>query len=91
MVESIDNYNACILGKFPCLVEKDKKLYNKNGEEAFESKLNAKEAVTKDMMVALLLHGADSFGMEVLKVLWLNICQWEQTSTPNLYRKQLTY
>ena len=59
-VESIDDFDAYTLGKFPCLVKKKlEKTYNKTIETATQSEIDAyKKMVKKEVMAAVLLSGA---------------------------------
>ena len=60
-VESIDDFDAYTLGKFPCLVKKKlEKTYNKTIETATQNEIDAcKEKVKNEVMAALLLSGTD--------------------------------
>ena len=60
-VKSMDDYRACVLGKFPCLVE-DKMMekFDKTMEVATQQEIEECErAIKKETMATLLLHGAD--------------------------------
>ena len=65
----MDDCQACLLGKFPCLME-DKILqkYKKSMSEAMPLDLVVcEEMVKKKTMAALFLHGADKTQYGVLK------------------------
>ena len=56
--ESLDHFDACTLGKFPCLVKKNSANYTTNRFCEHELK-TSEEVVKKEVMAALLLSGAD--------------------------------
>ena len=62
-IESMDDYIACILGKFPCLkAMKMKKTYGTSVKEATEHEIiECQEVVKKEVMAAMFLHGLDEF------------------------------
>ena len=65
----MDDYQACVLGKFPCLVEdKVLKKYDKRMEEAMQAEIiECKKAVKKEIMAALFIQGADQISYGGLK------------------------
>ena len=65
-VESLDDFESCTLGKFPCLVKKKlSKLYNKTIDEAIEDEIKmSKEGVKKEV---ILISGADKLRYGGLK------------------------
>ena len=63
-VESMDDYDTFILGKFPCLMEKMKELYKKTINDAVEEEIEThKKIVKEEVMAALPLHGQTSFAI----------------------------
>ena len=56
----MDDYMACVLGKFPCLMEDEMlEKYNKTMEEATQAEIKeCQKVVKKEAMAALFLNGA---------------------------------
>ena len=63
------DFDACTLGKFPCLVKKKlKKVYNKTINMAAPDEVSkCKELGKKEVMAALLLSGSDKLHYDGLK------------------------
>ena len=58
----MDEFNACILGKFPSYEKKLAKMCNKTINNATKAKIMAcQDIMKKEVMAALLLHGSDKF------------------------------
>ena len=59
-VKSTEDFDACILGKFPYLVKnKWTKMFSKKMDMASEAEITkCKEAVKKEVVAAQLVHGA---------------------------------
>ena len=68
-IESIDDFDACTLQKFPCLVKKKlDKIYNETLDMATLDEVSkCKELVKKEVMAALLLCGSDKLNYYGLK------------------------
>ena len=68
-VQSMDDYQTCVLEKFPCLMEeKMLEKYDKSMDEATQAEIiECEKAVKKETMTALFIHGADKIGYGGLK------------------------
>ena len=88
-VVSMDNYQDSVLGQFSCLV-KDKMLekYDKSMDEAMQAEIiECDEAVKKEMMAALFIHGADKIRYRGLKSTQAQNMSMVQTNTLDLLRR----